>query len=310
MAVIPGTAKQLPEVEWRDADDGRYYTTKWELLSDDVDDLPASIAYDPELPAAFSVFPGDFRSYAKTRGASFTPEDVGTDFVKWTVTIEYVPVPFEFDVATTEAQLPPESRAPKVNWKTILISRVKEKATLIVPDPANSTVQEYANFLVCNSMGDRFDPPHEEEVPHVALVYTRNELNFNPLFANNYINTLNSTVFLGFQADQVWCHSVESGDLVEQRYTPTGGTSEIRVVYRPVTYEFWFANGAETWIEEFPNLGSRYLDADENEQEDPTGRLWRLSTTTSQILERTADTQYRKFRTKNKRDFTALQIRA
>lgn len=64
---------------------------------------------------------------------------------------------------------------------------------------------------ITNSAGHSFDPPITRRVSDLVLHYKRNQAGYNPIFAANYIDHVNSDNFLGFSPGFAYCN-VFSGE--------------------------------------------------------------------------------------------------
>lgn len=60
---------------------------------------------------------------------------------------------------------------------------------------------------IVNSAGQSFDPPITREFHDLVLRYTRNEASYAPLFAADYIDSINSDYFFGFPPEFVKCNA-------------------------------------------------------------------------------------------------------
>lgn len=276
------------------------------VLSSSIDDTHDQIAYCNELPGNFTKHPDDEKIYTEDRDATLSLENRGGNVIKWIVTIDYIPVPQSFQ--HNGSLLPPHLRPPEVDWPTVMIPEVVPFATRIFGGMADPNRTEIEDALVANSLGDKFDPPVEEDVPHLSLVYTRNELYYNSLFAKSFINSVNVDPFLGHGQYQAWCQMISAGKVKEDTWRPEGATEDIEIRYRPVTYVFVFANEGKTWVKALLNEGQRFKDSNGNPNTDPTGRKYNLKVSDSTILGEGSDPEYIEYLTKHKKQFSQLQI--
>ena len=80
-----------------------------------------------------------------------------------------------------------------------------------------------------NTVGRPFDPPIETDSHYQVLRKEVNSLQFDTQFFSDYINTINSDVFLGFQPHEVKCASITAQNRYSGSYNYVNATFEFHI---------------------------------------------------------------------------------
>jgi hypothetical protein len=154
----------------------------------------------------------------------------GDDGKQWTVTVNYGPFDLNHDAGSSEVSngsLNPAEMAPQVEWGT---------AKYEVSFPLDINGNPYLN-----TAGDPLENPPKQEESRLTLDFVRNELTYNPAYANSYADTINTDSFLGYQQYQVKCKSITGKRIYSADYG----------FYWEVHYAFEFRNKT------FPNFNAQ-----------------------------------------------------
>ncbi len=161
----------------------------------------------------------------------------GDDGKQWIMTLEYGPfdVNHELGESDENGTHDPEKKPVEVSWTSAKYERSK---------PVD---QDGNPFL--NTVGDPFDDPPAIEESRPVLTIVRNEQVFNQSWIGQYVDRVNSDIFLGFAPNTVKCKDISG----KREYEADWG------YYWAVTYEFEFRDDPDGkgWTEQILNAGYR-----------------------------------------------------
>ena len=209
------------EITGRDADKraGEYRLTRQFYVSLDTvsDDGPALAAVavgvnGQSVPIIGEGYPGIYTATAN----SIRPQAVEGIFTDFIVTVEY----------TTAASDPDEDDIPLNRPWTIQWGNITETIAIDHEISSNPLVD---GLPIMNSAYRPFDPPYEIGVARPTLTVVRNERTFGAFTAIQYVNALNSDVFVGQGPLTAKCTNIAGRRFFEQNE-----------YWWEVTYEFLF----------------------------------------------------------------------
>lgn len=119
----------------------------------------------------------------------------------------------------------PLEAEPEVRWGFAVTSEQCDRAIARVESGGR-----IENIAITNSANQSFDPPISKDIFDLTLRFVRNEENFNPADALNYIGHVNSGTFFGAEAGMVMCTAIEAEKIYDDEFGD----------YYRVTYEFQF----------------------------------------------------------------------
>ncbi len=147
------------------------------------------------------------------------------------VTVEYSTPKGANAQRTKDEPTNPLLREPKIEWdfedSTVpLYFEVDDRGNLDTRRP------------VVNSCGQPFEPSVERDVSDLMLRVTRNEGDFDPVFALKIKNATNSDKFLGFDPNKCKIKRITAKQTSETQPLPAGQDGEeTTIFYWEVTYE-------------------------------------------------------------------------
>ena len=234
---------------------GRVYTNSLIVITDDARVGPRAVVQGLGLSNGdsyrYPVAPGttavewDYGSFIDSVDAAKDAEDG----CQWKVTIKYLPFDWASQGGATGAaaalgQFDPFAIPPQVQWGS-------QKFEAYLTKDANGNPLQ-------NTAGDPFDPPPKRDDSRPVLTIVRNEATFDPLYAGNYKDTCNGTVFLGYDINTVKCD-----DIVAKReyHADYGYYWEVTYTFtlRLVRYDSSNVLIDNGWTEEILNCGLRQI---------------------------------------------------
>ncbi len=225
----------------RDGSDGEKYerdrSRSFRVRTDSQLDGPVTVLGHASIPALYTLYVGangelDTGAFVTKRTAGHE----GDDPQVWAVKVEYSTISRDPDRQGNASQ--PENpllRPPEIEFDFI---NDRVPALPNIPGPAACT----------NSAGDVFDPPPEVEKPRLILRVNHNRGQFDPLAAEDFLNSVNSQPVFGFDERKVKLTVYKA----KRAY-------ESGVVFWPTQFEFQF--NSDTWDLRLLDQGYRKLPA-------------------------------------------------
>lgn len=120
----------------------------------------------------------------------------------------------------------PLKKKPEIEWDFNVTSERIDRAIALVKTNGGRV----ENIAITNSAGQSFDPPISDDIYDLALRYARNERNFDPIKAVEYIDHVNSNTFLKAPPGMVKCTVFKGTKVYDDEFGD----------YYAVFYEFQF----------------------------------------------------------------------
>ena len=190
----------------------REYTRTFRVLTDDPTDGPLIVMIGSGLPQVGNAYTES--SGAVDLGArcvSVDPQQDQDDPKAWLVTIRYSTAPAAATSGLgaggkgarggsgsdpSDDSQNPLLRPAEIGWSFNRYRKPIRKARLYAT--AGAVNPDFGTVVpVVNSAGDPFDPLPEVDDSRLILTVSRNEATFDPLFAIDYQDAVNSDLFLG-----------------------------------------------------------------------------------------------------------------
>ncbi len=149
------------------------------------------------------------------------------DGMQYLVTLQYSPFDVGHELGNSQVQngsVNPIEMAPEVHWSSA-------KYEVNYPMDVNG-------IPFTNTAGDPFDPPPKTEETRQVLMFVRNDQQYVEAWAQQYRDSVNADVFLGYQPNQVKCRDIQG----KRIYTADYG------YYWQVSYEFEFRIGTTVTV--------------------------------------------------------------
>lgn len=236
----------------------REYTQRWRVIVSDPTDSDISVLISGYVPLPGASHPNDAAAFALKPEVT-TPDDTDP-------TLRLVTVPYSTKSADPERQNQdrgesPLLRPPVVRWSHVVRQRLFTETIDDYPVKTvsggevtgNATIigdQNNKPHPVCTSAGEPFDPAPEIEDLMLTLFVQRNEAGFTEAYADEFINTVNSDDWRGWEPGTVKLTQFDA----ERQY-------EKGVAFWSVTYMFAFA---DNWDLDLRDVGSYSLSDDAN----------------------------------------------
>ncbi len=212
---------------WKELGAGRGYTVQYLVILDDPTDSPGVARTAGGIPEVGDAYAWDVTATCKRVEATVASESR----LKYIVSVDY-----ETPTANTPTSDDPLTDPVQIHWTTQIRTEVLDK--------------DIYGTNVRNSAGDKFDPPLVQDLYDPLVTITRNELVYNPAFAQSYRGAVNEdyVIIAGMPAAlaQALCLQYDAD-------------SEVRngIAFWRVTYQIAFR--AETWARGLLDLGMREI---------------------------------------------------
>ncbi len=149
------------------------------------------------------------------------------DSRQWKVVLQYSSYDIFHELGGSNVQngsINPIEMAPEVHW-----SSAKFEV---------SNVLDINGIPFINTAGDPLENPPKTEETRQVLLFTRNESDYQEQWAQQFRDSVNGTVFLGYQPNQVKCKDIQGKRIYSTDYG----------YYWQVSYEFEFRIGYTTMV--------------------------------------------------------------
>lgn len=165
---------KVPGVKCKHDINGKTINVRYRVQCDVADTSPLDIlgasAGGNTVPVRGDYFPGS----ASIRAYEIEVEQDGKDRLFWNVDVAY-----RNSTLTSDQEENPLDEDPLVTW---------DFQAFVEP----VTKDAITGKLICNSAGDAFDPPLEQDTYRLALEIRQNMQSFSPSLANDVIGSTNS----------------------------------------------------------------------------------------------------------------------
>lgn len=215
------------------ADGHRTYTRLFNAISDSTAANAASdVLLANDTPKPGDIYTGvDTAAYVTSVGAE-RDENVSN---KWTVTAQY---------QTRDVQLPADVLANPGVGNPLATLGINESAIQTQESWSAGFYpqvmeQDAANTPLLNTVGRPPDPPIETDSHYQVIRLEKNALTFDTGLFADYINTVNSDQFLGFQAGTVKCANITASNRYIGKYQYVNAQFEFHVRDITITDQAW-----------------------------------------------------------------------
>jgi hypothetical protein len=211
--------------EGRDGDrnkDGGALRRIFVVRTDNVLTAQSTILRDPRIPQLYSYYYNGGEVNLSYIASRIAPRQIPGSLYDW-----------EVEVAYESSKNPDENNQANPTLRPADISWHSEQAS-------SEMLKDAYGLVVQNSFGDIFDPPIDSSKTYQVLTIERNEADYDASDMSNYINTVCSHDFYGFDRLEAKMESISATRQVD----PDFGT------YWRVAYVIHFRL-SEDWLPEF-----------------------------------------------------------